>query len=55
MFLLAEFIDPDWGDKVNPMPESTLSPGKDSMNSVTATVDYVTQMRHGASSNVLVN
>jgi hypothetical protein len=23
---VAEFIDPDWGDKVNSLPESTLSP-----------------------------
>jgi hypothetical protein len=32
---VAGFIDPLLGDKVNPMPELTLSPSQGSMNSAT--------------------
>ncbi len=35
MNAVAEFVDPDWGEHVNPMPEITLSPNHGSLNSAT--------------------
>ncbi len=35
LYSVDKFIDPDWGDKYNLMPESTLSPSQGSMTSAT--------------------